>query len=339
MTSPTAGGTWYLHVKGYNGDSVGNGTYDYSVTADAGPSITSSPPDQNVTDGTANVEFTVTAGGAGLSYQWQKDTVDITDNGHYSGCTTATLTLDSASDADQGNYRCVVAGTCGSPVNSDPGELTIAPQAITWQSVKFHGGTVNGEKAFALPPASGYPIEPRRGNLVIRVTFDKPVILVDGGTLADIVTIKDSDNNTITPDTGNIVLTGSQGGGYISSEITLTELQVDKKKLTVKLVQPATTDTVMLRRPTSAQALLAGTLDREVWCLVGDTNRTGYVSMNDISMVRNMMKPPADGGTSGVVNDSNFLLDVNTSGQINIVDMALVRNKISTCGLPGMCAE
>ena len=32
-TVPTLGGTWYLHVKGYNGADVGNGTYDYAVTA------------------------------------------------------------------------------------------------------------------------------------------------------------------------------------------------------------------------------------------------------------------------------------------------------------------
>ncbi len=31
--TPTAAGTWYLHIKGYNGNNVGNGTYTYSVTA------------------------------------------------------------------------------------------------------------------------------------------------------------------------------------------------------------------------------------------------------------------------------------------------------------------
>ncbi len=32
-TAPTSAGAWYLHVKGYNGAAVGNGTFDYSVTA------------------------------------------------------------------------------------------------------------------------------------------------------------------------------------------------------------------------------------------------------------------------------------------------------------------
>ena len=41
QTTPTTAGTWYLHVKGYNGDHVGNGTYDYAVTAKAGPAAPS----------------------------------------------------------------------------------------------------------------------------------------------------------------------------------------------------------------------------------------------------------------------------------------------------------
>ena len=30
---PQSGGTWYLHAKGYNGADVGNGTYNYAITA------------------------------------------------------------------------------------------------------------------------------------------------------------------------------------------------------------------------------------------------------------------------------------------------------------------
>jgi hypothetical protein len=32
QTTPTLGGTWYLHVRGYNGEDVANGTYDYALT-------------------------------------------------------------------------------------------------------------------------------------------------------------------------------------------------------------------------------------------------------------------------------------------------------------------
>jgi hypothetical protein len=34
-TSPTAPGIWYLHVQGYNGDGVPNGSYDYELAVGA----------------------------------------------------------------------------------------------------------------------------------------------------------------------------------------------------------------------------------------------------------------------------------------------------------------
>lgn len=73
----------------------------------AEPAVTAHP--QNSTDcvgGTAN--YSVTATGDGLTYQWQKDNVDLP------GETNATLTLSGLVPSDAGDYRCVITGTCGS---------------------------------------------------------------------------------------------------------------------------------------------------------------------------------------------------------------------------------
>ena len=40
-TTPLSAGTWYLHVRGYNGANVPNGSYDYPVTASVLPSAAS----------------------------------------------------------------------------------------------------------------------------------------------------------------------------------------------------------------------------------------------------------------------------------------------------------
>ncbi len=48
-----------------------------------------------------------------LSYQWQKDGDDLTNGGHYSGATTATLTVSNADGNDEADYRCVVTSGCG----------------------------------------------------------------------------------------------------------------------------------------------------------------------------------------------------------------------------------
>ncbi len=68
------------------------------------------------------VIFSVTAVYGNLTYQWQKNTVDIPgENG-------ATLTLNSVQAIDEGSYRVVVSNTAGS-VTSTPATLTVYPDA------------------------------------------------------------------------------------------------------------------------------------------------------------------------------------------------------------------
>ena len=62
----------------------------------------------------SEVSFSVTATGtAPLSYQWQKDGVNLTDEGRITGATTATLTITGVMESDEGGYRCVVTNTTG----------------------------------------------------------------------------------------------------------------------------------------------------------------------------------------------------------------------------------
>lgn len=79
--------------------------------------ITGQPADQTVDEG-ASVNFSVTASGENLSYQWQKDGADI------SGATSNTLTLTSVSLADGGDYQCNVTNDCGT-IPSDEATLTV----------------------------------------------------------------------------------------------------------------------------------------------------------------------------------------------------------------------
>ena len=62
----------------------------------------------------SEVSFSVTATGtAPLSYQWQKDGVDLTDGGGITGATTVTLTITGVMESDEGGYRCVVTNIAG----------------------------------------------------------------------------------------------------------------------------------------------------------------------------------------------------------------------------------
>src|SRR5690606_13558603 len=54
-----------------------------------------------------------------LTYQWQKNQANLSNGGHYSGVTTATMTVSSADSSDAANYRCVVTGGCGSATSHE----------------------------------------------------------------------------------------------------------------------------------------------------------------------------------------------------------------------------
>ena len=87
--------------------------------------MTVHPVDQtNIAPG-SDVSFSVTATGtAPLSYQWQKDGVDLTDEGSITGSTTATLTITGVMESDEGGYKCVVTNIAGM-VTSSTAMLTV----------------------------------------------------------------------------------------------------------------------------------------------------------------------------------------------------------------------
>lgn len=70
-----------------------------------------------------SVSFSVSASGAGLTYQWYRNAV-IPANAIL-GAIKATLNLTGISSADAGDYICVVTGSCGPPVISSPGALSV----------------------------------------------------------------------------------------------------------------------------------------------------------------------------------------------------------------------
>ena len=78
---------------------------------------------QNIAPG-STIMFTVVATGSNLTYQWQRDEVNLTDDARYSGTTTATLTVMSVMETDEGNFTCVVTDDVDS-ITSNAAELTV----------------------------------------------------------------------------------------------------------------------------------------------------------------------------------------------------------------------
>lgn len=89
------------------------------------PSITTHPANQTVSEG-QNAAFSVTASGTNLTYQWQKDGVNI------QGATSATLTVYGVDAADVGSYRVVVTNSSGTVTsNAAQLQLLVTAPAIT----------------------------------------------------------------------------------------------------------------------------------------------------------------------------------------------------------------
>lgn len=87
--------------------------------------ITSHPVNRIVCDGSTTT-FSVSATGPGvISYQWQKDAVDIVNGTGYSGVTTNTLTLSTTGTFGVGSYRCRISSSIASSINSNNATLTL----------------------------------------------------------------------------------------------------------------------------------------------------------------------------------------------------------------------
>ncbi len=114
-----------------------------TVTVNAAPNITGQPTSPAaICAGAGVATFTVTATGAGLTYQWQEYNGSIWSNlsngGVYSNVTTATLSVTNPAVGITGyKYRAQVSGTCAPAATSD-GNATLtvnAAPSITSQPI------------------------------------------------------------------------------------------------------------------------------------------------------------------------------------------------------------
>jgi len=158
-TVPTMSGYQYrVLVTGTCGSATSNAA---TLTVNSGPVITTQPSNTSVCNASP-ASFSVTATGAGLTYQWQQDCgsgfSNIVNGGVYSGATSNNLSISSSTGLDGCQYRAVVTGSCGSPVNSNAATLSITPlPTITSQPVDA-GVCVGTNQSFSVTAtgATGY---------------------------------------------------------------------------------------------------------------------------------------------------------------------------------------
>lgn len=129
-STPAASGSWAWNIPGGQAaadnyrvrisDASSASVNDESAanfSIGGTPMITSQPQGSTVCEGEA-LSISITATGGGLSYQWQRDGVDIP------GATNSSYSVPMALPIMSGTYKCIVSSPCGSDLTSN--EATVA---------------------------------------------------------------------------------------------------------------------------------------------------------------------------------------------------------------------
>lgn len=121
------------------------------------PTITQQPACRVIPPGGSTTFSIVASAISPLAYQWQKNQVNLSDGGHYSGCASGALRVTGADSADVAAYRCVVTNASGRATSS-PATLAVVSDAFASLSVTqvplLSGDTSN--EARAITPDGRY---------------------------------------------------------------------------------------------------------------------------------------------------------------------------------------
>jgi hypothetical protein len=111
------------------GDCSNDTSANVSLAVNAATAITIPPTGQTACVGSV-ANYSVTAVGTVLSYQWRKGTVNLTNGGNISGADISMLTINSVSVADTAtDYNVIIIGACSNDTSANV-SLSLCPTGI-----------------------------------------------------------------------------------------------------------------------------------------------------------------------------------------------------------------
>jgi len=193
-----------------------NGSTLYITTcSNPSPTITTQPVSQSVCIG-SSASFSVTAIGAGLTYQWRRGTTNLVNGGAISGATSSVLTISPMSVADlASDYNVVVNGTflpSVTSINVSLNSLTAAAiTAIASSQTVCAGGSANFS---VTATGDGLTYQWRKGSVNLTNTgntsgVNTSVLILNPVSVADAATDY------------NVIITGSCAPSASSANVSL----------------------------------------------------------------------------------------------------------------------
>ncbi|WP_366183063.1 gliding motility-associated C-terminal domain-containing protein [Flavobacterium ovatum] len=218
LTNPTASdaGSYDVVVSGTCTPAVTSTAV--TVAVNALPAITAQPTAPTATcSGSGSQTMTVIATGTGLSYQWRKGGMALSNGGVISGATTASLTLTNPTASDAGSYDVVVSGTCTPAVTSTAVTVTVnALPAITAQPTA-PTATCSGSGSQTMTvtaTGTGLSYQWRKGGMA----------LSNGGVISGATTASLTLTNPTASDAGSydVIVSGTCTPAVTSTAVTVT---------------------------------------------------------------------------------------------------------------------
>lgn len=231
VTGLSAGSVTFTFTSSVNGCS----STTSNIVVNAAPAVTADPAPQSVCSGTGAV-FSVTATGAGLTYQWYKGATLLSNGGNISGATSNTLTINPATLGDiASDYYCVVSGTCSLAATSN-----MAALAVT-QAVAISAHPV-ASQSLCTGNTANFSVTATGAGLTYQ-WYNGVTLLVDGGTISGATSANLSIANLVAGDASanyHCVVSGTSPCTSVTS--SNSNLIVNEGPVTS--VHPAATQTV-----------------------------------------------------------------------------------------------
>jgi len=292
------------------------------LNVNAAAAITAQPVTTQTLCAGSAASFAVTATGAGLTYQWKKGGVNVTDGGTISGATTAALNISSIVAGDNGSYTVTVTGTCGSPVTSSTSALIVnTGVAITAQPAATQTLCTGNPAGFTVTASgSGLTYQWQKGG----------VNITNGGTVSGALTSSLAISSLVSGDNGNytVIVTGTCGTPVTSSSSVLTV-----NTGAAITVQPVTTQTICAGSPASMTVTATGTSLSYQWkkggvnvtnggTISGATTATLTISSLVAGDQGNYTADVTASGCGSAVSSSTSVLNVNATPAITAQPVA-----------------